>query len=134
MRIARPLVDGATAQQIKELARDGFATVLEIADPPRELSIYRAGSIVIVDEFSVRASNVQAQGFGDDGATRTSVAGTLRRFIPLMPDGSPDVTATRLKPGDRFMLPESGPCIVQSIRPDRFGIESAEYMLETGSA
>jgi hypothetical protein len=140
MSIPRPLVDGATAQQIKELARDGFATVLAIADPPRELSIYRLDQasgrsvVVIIDQFSVRSSNVQAAGGGDEGGTATEVAGRIRRFIPTLPDGSIDVNATRLKPKDRFVLPESGPCIVQAVLPDRFGVEAADYALETGSA
>jgi hypothetical protein len=137
----RPLIDGATARQIKELARQGFATAMTVSDPMRELSIFRLDQssgrsvVVIVDEFAVRASNVQAQGGGDEGAQRTAIAGTIRRFIPTLEDGRTiDVNATRLKPQDRFVLPESGPCIVQSVRPDKFGVESAEYLLETGSA
>ena len=127
-------IDDATADEIRELARQGFATVLAVADPPRDLSIYRTDAetgrtdIVIVDTFSVKIANVQAQGGGDEGATRTSVAGTIRRFIP------DTIGATRLQPGDRFTLQECGPCIVQSLRPDKYGIETGEYALEEGAS
>jgi hypothetical protein len=139
MSNARPFIDDATARQISELARQGFATALAIADPLRELEIYRLDAttgrsvVVIIDEFSVRSSDYRTQGGGDEGAQRTALAGIIRRFIPTLEDGEPDVSATRLKAGDRFVLPESGPCIVQSVRPDKFGIESGEYILETGS-
>jgi hypothetical protein len=140
MSNARPFIDDATARQVTELARQGFATALAIANPSRELEIYRLDAttgrsvVVIIDEFSVRSSDYRTQGGGDEGAQRTALAGVIRRFIPTLPDGETiDVSATRLKAGDRFVLPESGPCIVQSVRPDKFGIESGEYILETGS-
>lgn len=141
MSAPRPFFNAATAQQIDELARQGFATALQIASPPRELLIYRTdretgrSNVVITDTFRVKHSNVQAQGGGDDGASRTAVAGTISRFLPTLADGrTADPAADRLKAGDRFVLPESGPCIVQSLQPDRFGVERAEYTLEQGSA
>lgn len=128
-----PFFGAATATQIKELARRGFATVLTVADPPRELSIMRLDPehsryvTVIVDEFQVKDSNTQARTGSDDGAEVTALNGTIRRFEPADPD------AAHLLPGDRFET-EIGPCIVTVVHPVKYGVERAEYVLEEGSA
>lgn len=137
MNAPRSYVTPATARVIKGAVRRGFATSKSIQDPIRELSIYRVdrsgpgSAIVIVDEFVVRQPEYQPVMGGDDGASITQIQGTIRRFIP---ETFEEQGGTRLRAGDRFELPEVGPCIVRSIRPDRFGIEQASFTLEEGAS
>jgi hypothetical protein len=128
-----PLFSQATAESIKLIARRGLATALAVADPARvSLDIWRLNEIsglyemfIEDQEFHIRVDQYREAEGGDESIRRVSLSGLIRRFLP-------GDDADRLKVGDRFDLPESGGASIVAVRPDRFGIESATWALESG--
>lgn len=127
------LISPAMAAKAKRYARRGFATALAIADPVRILDIRRRDpgtgtwSVVIAGgEFRVKRDNAQENRGGDEAAESVQMSGTMRRLIPT--------SGPRLQPGDRTLLPEVGPITITAIAPDRFGTETATWILEEGSS
>lgn len=128
----RPFLSSRTAAQLQGIARRGFATVLAVEEPARiELAIHRQlddGTYppVIVDRFSVKLDERQTVLVTEEAAQSSEITGRVRRFVPPLGE-------TRLQPGDRFTLPELGGAVIRAVLPDRFGVETAVWVLEGGA-
>lgn len=123
----------AAAAKIEGYVQRGLATVLAVVTPSRVLSVRRmnpatgAFDVVLGNvPFAIRVDNRQAVDVAEESVEAQQISGTMRRQLPT-PAGA------RLKPGDRFTIPELGPATVRTVHPDRFGIETAEWVLEEGA-
>lgn len=124
----------AAVAKIEGYVQRGLATAMAVATPPRELTIRRLSAVsgtfevVLIDEpFYLRLQNRQALAVTEESVEAQQLAGTMKRQLvePIF---------ARLKPGDRFTIPEIGPATVTTVYPDRFGIETAEWVVEEGAA
>ncbi len=123
----------AAAAKIEGYVQRGLATAIAIVTPPRFLTIRRlndntgAFEAVMASTFFVRIQNRQALEITEESVENQQIRGTMKRTLPVP-------VTTRLKPGDRFTIPEIGPATIATVYPDKFGIETAEWVLEEGAS
>lgn len=135
-REPRPLLDDADMSELKHLARDGFATVMAMSDPPQPILVYRYWSGD--EEPSLVASAPKAvigydnskpsDGVAAEPSDTVPVTGTLR--IPEIVHEHitvKDVIAI----GDRVHLNDGRILIVIAPEPyERFGVVRARWKEE----
>ncbi len=82
--VNRPFLSEATATRIKnDLRARGFATRLQVADPPRSIAFDRNGTVVPAQEVVVVWANLQPRGDGVDTVNVISTSGELQRWQTL---------------------------------------------------
>lgn len=121
MVTARPFLSDATANKIKNVLRArGFATRLQVADPPRFIAFDRDGVVVAAQEVVVVWANLQPQGDGVDTVDVISTSGELQRWQSL------DVEV-----GDMFTFDDQMGEVTQSVRVVN-GVARAGFRLTGG--
>lgn len=129
-RTGRSLLTRRTQDQLKQLARDGFATVAAMSDPTLMATVVRVdpmtGATIEFPEVEVvvRHDNTQATGNGAGLSTAIKLAsGTIRRAAPW-----------DIQRGDRVRLDDGR--VVFIVAPDpyeRFGTMRAHWSEEQGT-
>lgn len=84
MVVTRSFLSDATAERIRNVLRArGFATRLQVADPPRSIAFDRNGVVVPAQEVVVVWANIQPRSDSVDTVNVISTSGELQRWQTL---------------------------------------------------
>lgn len=123
-----------TAEQLGELVRQGFATVLLLADPPVFIQLYRMDEDTgafeafglpteVTVKYGVRQPDARTELAERGAISQTLAYCEMRAWSPW------DVQI-----GDTFTLGDGRPGRVSLVHPVRFGIQKVECAIDEGSA
>lgn len=129
-RLPRSLIRPGAQHRLKQLARDGFQTVAEMADPPRLATIRRwnddAGNwdVFAPVEAVVRRDNTQPGFVGSESVDGSTTGGTLQRLAPW-----------DIRVGDRVTLDNGEVVVIVPPAPyEEFGVIRAAWTADQGNA
>lgn len=129
-----PFFGAATAAQLGNLVRQGFATVLLMADPVVEIQLYRlnestgewdatGSSTEVALRYGSRAADTITDTSELGAISQTLAFGDVRSWAPW------DVAI-----GDTFVLSDGRVGRVVLVPPERYGIQQADFTIDEGSS
>lgn len=128
-RPGRPVLSNSEMRELKQLARDGFETAKQMADPPQSVVVVRDDLAGGVTEFYPVEALIQydqgssGQGMGGESTSIVGTTGTIRREAPW-----------DLRLGDRVRLGNGEVLIITAPKPyERFGVIRGRWRIEEGT-
>lgn len=131
-RPGRPLLSNSEMRDLKQIARDGFATIQEMSDPQRTAYVHRedpdTSEFELINERNDVVVNYASgsgigQGAFDESTAVVPTTGTIRGSAPW-----------DIQLGDRVRLDNGNVLIITAPAPyERFGVIRARWRMEEGT-